>query len=83
VAYESGRRAAAGTQSIISPGNIYLDPVDKVMVREGYVYLRYVDDIYVFANSRVDLKEALKLLTQNCAARIAHSRSEDTDSRGP
>ena len=43
-------------------GNIYLDPVDKAMVRAGYRYFRWNDDIYVFAHSKADLRRALKLL---------------------
>jgi hypothetical protein len=60
-------------------GNMYLDPVDKVMVREGYTYLRYVDDIYVFANSRVDLKKALKLLTQELRRLGLHIQEAKTE----
>ncbi len=43
-------------------GNIYLDPVDKAMIRAGYRYFRWNDDIYVFARSKADLRRALKLL---------------------
>jgi hypothetical protein len=45
-------------------GNIYLDPVDKAMIREGYRYFRYVDDIYVFGRSELELRRALTLLIQ-------------------
>ena len=44
-------------------GNIYLDPVDKYMLRRGYDYFRYSDDIRVFGNSKLDLYRALKDLT--------------------
>ena len=40
-------------------GNFYLDPLDKSMVRSGYSYMRYVDDIRVFASSRSELKRAM------------------------
>lgn len=40
-------------------GNIYLDPLDKHMIREKYYYFRYVDDIRVFANSESELRRAM------------------------
>jgi retron-type reverse transcriptase len=43
-------------------GNVYLDPVDKAMVRAGYRYFRYSDDTYVFGRSKAELKRALALL---------------------
>ncbi len=44
-------------------GNIYLDPLDKYMLRRGYDYFRYSDDIRVFGNSKLELYRALKDLT--------------------
>ena len=40
-------------------GNFYLDPLDKSMVRASFSYMRYVDDIRVFAHSRSELKRAM------------------------
>ena len=40
-------------------GNVYLDPLDKYMIRHGYHYFRYVDDIRVFANSYSELQRAM------------------------
>ncbi|RME60590.1 hypothetical protein D6779_01910 [Candidatus Parcubacteria bacterium] len=40
-------------------GNIYLDEFDKWMVRNNYVYLRYVDDMRVFANTEAEARRKL------------------------
>ncbi|MDP9238283.1 MAG: RNA-directed DNA polymerase [Chloroflexota bacterium] len=39
-------------------GNLYLDPLDKHMIRRGYRYFRYMDDICVFGHSRDELQRA-------------------------
>lgn len=41
-------------------GNLYLDPLDKFMLRQGYDYFRYGDDIRIFADSKVELNKALR-----------------------
>jgi retron-type reverse transcriptase len=43
-------------------GNIYLDPVDKYMLRQGYDYFRYVDDIRICCSSSSEARKALKEL---------------------
>ncbi|MXZ89366.1 MAG: RNA-directed DNA polymerase [Dehalococcoidia bacterium] len=49
-------------------GNIYLDRLDKHMVRKKYHYFRYVDDIRVFANSESELQRAMvDIIRQNRA----------------
>lgn len=40
-------------------GNIYLDEFDKRMVRSNYKYLRYVDDMRLFAVSEADARAKL------------------------
>lgn len=45
-------------------GNIYLDEFDKVMHRNGYTYLRYVDDLRIFTNSIWDARRALGEIVQ-------------------
>lgn len=45
-------------------GNIYLDSVDKYMLRQGYDYFRYVDDIRISCNSTAEARKALKELLE-------------------
>ena len=45
-------------------GNIYLDEFDKSLLRKGYPYLRYVDDIRVFADSLPAARTALAEIVQ-------------------
>lgn len=40
-------------------GNVYLDEFDKRMTRNNYEYLRYVDDIRLFADSEADARAKL------------------------
>jgi hypothetical protein len=40
-------------------GNVYLDPIDKFMVRSGYPYCRFVDDIRAGVDSLVDGQRCL------------------------
>lgn len=45
--------------------NLYLDEFDKWMLRHGYMYLRYVDDMRVFAADEPSARRALaELVTQ-------------------
>lgn len=39
---------------------VYLDRVDKAMLRSNYLYFRYSDDIRVFAPSEIELRRALR-----------------------
>lgn len=40
-------------------GNLYLDELDKWMLRNGYQYLRYVDDMRIFAKDEPSARKAL------------------------
>ena len=44
-------------------GKVYLDPVDRLMEREGFDHFRYVDDFRVFCRSPLEGKKALIRLT--------------------
>lgn len=43
-------------------GELYLDEVDKIMLRQGLEYRRYVDDFRVFAHSDLEARGALRQL---------------------
>jgi RNA-directed DNA polymerase len=42
--------------------NLYLTPLDKLMQEEGHLYLRYCDDLIVFAESQSEAQEARKAI---------------------
>ena len=64
-----GRGIAQG--SPISPllANLYLHPVDRLLVVRGYRVVRYADDLVVQARSEADVVAARKQLEQVLAAR--------------
>lgn len=49
---------------ILTPflANLYLRPLDETMSQRGFQYLRYADDIFVFARSRQEAEEAHRVL---------------------
>ncbi|MDH4378664.1 MAG: RNA-directed DNA polymerase [Vampirovibrionales bacterium] len=59
--------------------NIYLDPVDKAMIRQGFVYSRYMDDMYIFAMSESEIKQAKIFLVQNLRKIGLSLQSKKTD----
>lgn len=42
--------------------NIFLNPVDDIMLKSGYKYFRYMDDIRIVCNNKFEARKALKLL---------------------
>jgi RNA-directed DNA polymerase len=50
--------------AVISPllSNIYLDPLDRMMAREGIEMVRYADDFVILCRSREDAEGALELV---------------------
>jgi len=52
--------------AVISPllSNIYLDPLDHEMAREGIEMVRYADDFVILSRSRVEAEEALERVRQ-------------------
>ncbi len=51
---------------ILTPflANLYLRPLDEGMAKEGFRYVRYADDIFVFAESKERGEEALEALEE-------------------
>ena len=60
-------------------GNFYLNPLDKAMVRAGFKYYRFMDDIYVVASSKLESRKALQLLTNKCRERRLFLNSKKTE----
>jgi len=52
--------------AVISPllSNIYLDPLDHLMEREGFRMVRYADDFVVLCRSEEEAKRALEVIQQ-------------------
>lgn len=52
--------------AVISPllANLYLNPLDHQMVRQGWEMVRYADDLVVLCRTREEAEQALKCLRQ-------------------
>lgn len=52
--------------AVLSPllSNIYLDPLDHLMVRQGFEMVRYADDFVILCRSASDAARALELVVQ-------------------
>ncbi len=46
--------------------NYYLDSIDKQMLRPGFKYVRYMDDICIFGKNPLEIKKAAACLTAAC-----------------
>lgn len=73
-------------------GNLYLHPLDSVMLAEGQTYVRYVDDLRVFTGSFSGAKRALLLVSKelgrlglnlNSAKTEIHTRESFSDRLRP
>ena len=62
------RNTSFGIPQVNNPssffGNLYLDEFDKLLIRNGFTYLRYVDDMRVFVNSIPDARRALAQMVE-------------------
>ena len=56
------RKAGTPQGGPLSPllANIYLDPLDKELERREVSFVRYADDIAIFAHLRLEIGEAAK-----------------------
>lgn len=50
-------------------GNFYLVPVDEVMLREGYKYSRYMDDIRIVGKSKAEVVQGMRRFGTECRRR--------------
>ena len=58
---------------------VYLDPLDRLMERDGFDHSRYVDDFRVFCQTRPEGKKALRRLTillRNLGLNLEASKTE-------
>ena len=60
--------SVAGTPQggVISPllANVYLNPLDHLLIAQGYEAVRYADDMVILCRTRVEAEAALELLRQ-------------------
>ena len=50
-------------------GNLFLIPIDRAMVDKGYRYFRYLDDVYIVADTREEAAAAIRLFERECRLR--------------
>jgi len=62
----SDAEAGIGQGSVISPllSNIYAHPLDEYMIKQGYSYIRYSDNMIVLSHGRSEAGKGLKDLTE-------------------
>lgn len=80
--------------AVLSPllSNIYLNPLDHLMVAKGFEMVRYADDFVILCRSREEAEQALALVRQWCEAegltvhpsktKVVHVRREGFDFLG-
>lgn len=58
--------AGAPQGAVLSPllSNIYLDPLDHLMARQGYQMVRYADDFVILCRTDQEAQQALELVKQ-------------------
>lgn len=58
--------------------NIFLNPVDDIMLKSGYQYFRYMDDIRVVCKNKFEGRKALKLLVSELRKKGLNVNSKKT-----
>jgi RNA-directed DNA polymerase len=66
--------------AVISPllANIFLHPVDEVLVEEGFALLRYADDLVILCRTEADAREGLQILGREIERRRLQLHPEKT-----
>jgi hypothetical protein len=59
--------------------NLFLNPVDDAMLKSGYKYFRYMDDIRVVCKDKFEARKALKLLINELRKKGLHVNSKKTN----
>jgi hypothetical protein len=61
---------------------VYLNPVDRALMEEGFDYIRYVDDMRLFCTGFAKCKESLLFLTQALRRRGLNLQTSKTEMLG-
>ena len=66
--------------AVISPllANIFLHPVDEVLVDEGFALVRYADDLVILCRTEADAREGLQILRREIERRRLELHPEKT-----
>lgn len=59
--------------------NIFLNPVDDIMLKSGYKYFRYMDDIRIVCKNKFEGRKALKLLVRELRKKGLNVNSKKTE----
>jgi hypothetical protein len=74
-----GRGIPQGYSASDILAKVYLHPVDRAMIDEGFDYIRYVDDIRLFCSSFTDCKKSLMFITQVLRGRGLNMQTSKTE----
>jgi reverse transcriptase-like protein len=74
-----GRGIPQGYSASDILAKVYLHPVDRAMIDEGFDYIRYVDDIRLFCLSFADCKKSLMFITQVLRGRGLNLQTSKTE----
>jgi len=82
---QSARTCGTPQGGPLSPllANIYLDPLDKELERRGISFVRYADDIALFAGSERAAKRMLESIKQWLRRELGLEINEDKSGSGP
>ena len=78
-AHPRGRGIPQGYSASDILAKLYMYSLDRTLRHEGYVHLRYVDDIRLFCRSKIEGKSALRRLTEGLHGRGLTLQSAKTD----
>jgi hypothetical protein len=77
-----GRGIPQGYSASDILAKVYLNPIDRAMIDEGFDYIRYVDDIRLFCSGFANCKHALLFLTQALRRRGLNLQTAKTEMMG-
>ena len=77
-----GRGIPQGYSASDILAKVYLNPIDRAMIDEGFDYIRYVDDIRLFCLGFANCKQALLFLTQALRRRGLNLQTAKTKMMG-
>jgi hypothetical protein len=77
-----GRGIPQGYSASDILAKVYLNPVDRALIDDGFDYIRYVDDIRIFCTGFANCKLALLSLTQAMRRRGLNLQTSKTEMMG-
>ena len=74
-----GRGIPQGYSASDILAKVYLNPIDRAIIDEGFEYIRYVDDIRVFCKGFANCKQALLFMSQAFRRRGLNLQTSKTE----